>query len=215
MKYLERFNSFPNNTELIIVDVQESFKQFFSVMFLHELKNYCKEFKNVYQIWDNHHQGKKVDKDYLYDDKPSIPISGDLYFFPNQKELIEKRYNYDVDADFYDKKMQNKEGKKGILDGETFREIKSKEERGLLSKGDIYKTTEGTIIVYIGNNHKWFHVPVKLYELLIKLKGKEVIIVGGSDSECLEDIVTTAEKLGVNIKRNWKYIYSASHCPIK
>ena len=215
MKYLENFTQFANCTDLIIVDVQYSFRKFFSVMYLHELKNYCKNFENVYQIWDNHHQGKKVDKDYLYDEQPEIPISGDLYFFPNQKRLIEKRYNYDVDADFYDKKMQDKEGKRGILDEETFREIKSKEEKHLLKKGDIYKTTEGTIIVYIGNNHKWFHVPIKLYNVLLKLKGKETIIVGGSDSECLEDIIITAEKLGVKIKRNWKYIYSASHCPIK
>ena len=120
-----------------------------------------------------------------------------------------------MDADFYNNKIANRNGKSGILDQVTYEEIKTREQKGLLTKGDIYKTTEGTIIVFIGNNHKWFHVPVKLYKLLLKLKGKEVVITGGSDSECLEDIVTTAERLGINIKRNWKYIYSASHCSIK
>ena len=47
------------------------------------------------------------------------------------------------------------------------------------------------------------------------MKGKNIEIVGGADSECLDDVFTTAESLGVLIKRNHKYIWSASHCPIK
>ena len=189
-----------NDTTLIIVDVQKSFKKWFTENYVNELKKYAQQFTHVYQIWDNHHQGKNVDKDYLYDKDPEIPIDKDLYTFPNQKELIEKRYNYDVDADFYKK----------VLDEEIYNKIKSSK----LNKGDYFPTTEGTIIVYIGNNHQWFHVPIKLYKLLKSLVGKQVTIVGGSDSECLEDIVTTCESLGVNIKRDWKYIYSATHCPI-
>lgn len=204
MRFLKTFERYGSET-LIIVDVQKSFKKFFSEMYLNELKKYCNNFQNVYQIWDNHVDGKKVDKDYLYDDEPEIPIHDDLYHFPNQKDLIEKRYNYDVDADFYKK----------ILNKEVYQEISDKEDRKELKKGDIFPTKEGTIITYIGNNHVWFHVPIKLYELLKSLKGKEVTIVGGADSECLEDIVTTAEKLGVKIKRDYKYIYTATSCPIK
>lgn len=204
MRYIRTFESH-NNSNLIIVDVQKSFKEFFNELYLNELKKYCKKFKNVYQIWDNHVDGEKVDKDYLYDETPEIPIHDDLYHFPNQKELIEKRYNYDVDVDFYKK----------ILDEDVYREIKDKEEKGLLKKGNIFKTKKGTIITYIGNNHNWFHVPIKLYKLLQKLKGQNVTIVGGADSECLEDIVTTCKSMGVKIKRDHKYIYSANHCPIK
>lgn len=204
MKFLKTFESWRNDT-LIIVDVQKSFKKFFSEMYLNELKKYCNNFQNVYQLWDNHVDGKKVDKDYLYDNDPEIPIHDDLYHFPNQKDLIEKRYNYDVDADFYKK----------ILDEEVYQEISTKEETKDLKKGDIFPTKEGTVITYIGNKHQWFHCPKKLYELLTSLKGKEVIIVGGADSECLEDVVTTAEKIGVKIKRDYKFIYTASSCPIK
>ena len=204
MRFLKTFERYGSET-LIIVDVQKSFKKFFSEMYLNELKKYCNNFQNVYQIWDNHVDGKKVDKDYLYDDEPEIPIHDDLYHFPNQKDLIEKRYNYDVDADFYKK----------ILNKEVYQDISDKEDKKELNKGDIFPTKEGTIITYIGNNHVWFHVPIKLYELLKSLKGKEVTIVGGADSECLEDIVTTAEKLGVKIKRDYKYIYTATSCPIK
>jgi hypothetical protein len=173
-------------------------------MYLHKLKEYCKEFSIVYQIFDNHVDGKNVDKDYLYDDDPEIPIHDDLYHFPNQKDLIEKRYNYDVDADFYKK----------ILDKDIYNEIKEKEENKTIKKVELFKTKEGTAIVYIGNNHKWFHLPAKLYDLFLELKGKEVIITGGSDSECLEDVYIAGKSMGVIIKRDHRYIYSASHCPI-
>jgi len=204
MKYIKTFESY-NNETLIIIDVQKSFKKFFSEMYLNELNKYCNNFKNVYQIWDNHINGKNVDKDYLYEDEPEVPIHDDLYHFPNQTDLIEKRYNYDVDADFYKK----------ILDKDIYNKISDMEESKSLKKGDIFNTKEGTIITFINNNHVWFHVPKKLYELLKSLKDKEVTIVGGADSECLEDVVTTAESLGVKIKRDYKYIYTASSCPIK
>jgi hypothetical protein len=185
--------------------VQKSFRKFFSEMYLNELKKYSKNFNNVYQIWDNHIDGKNVDKEYLYDINPTIPIHDDLFYFPNQKDIIEKRYNYKVDADFYKK----------ILDSDIYEEISKKEEEKTLKKGDVFPTKEGTIITFINNNHVWFHCPKKLYELLIELKGRDVVIVGGADSECLEDIVTTAESLDVKIKRNYKFIYTASSCPIK
>ena len=203
MRYLKTFESHSNET-LIIVDVQKSFRKYFSEMYLNELKKYCNNFQNVYQLWDNHVNGKNVDKDYLYNKTPEIPIHKDLYHFPNQKELIEKRYNYKVDADFYKK----------ILDKEVYQEISDKEDRKELKKGDIFPTKEGTYIVYVGNNHKWHHLSKKLYDLLTTLKDREVTIVGGADGECLEDIVITAESLGVKIKRDYKYIYTANSCPI-
>ena len=204
MRYLKTFESHSNKDILIVVDVQKSFKKFFSEMYLNELKKHCKNFNNVYQVWDNHVDGKIVDKDYLYEEDPEIPIHNDLYHFTNQKELIEKRYNYDVDADFYKK----------ILDKSIYKKISKMEEENSLKKGDVFPTKEGTIITFINNKHVWFHCPKKLYELLNSLKGREVEIVGGADSECLEDIVTTAESLGVKIKRNYRFIYTATSCPI-
>ena len=206
MNNLLTFENFNQKGDvLLIVDVQKSFRKFFTEMYLNELKRYCKNFKSVYQIFDNHIDGKNVGVDYLYNDNPEIPIHPDLYTFKNQIDIIEKRYNYDVDADFYKK----------ILDKKIYNEISDKEERELLKKGDIYKTKEGTIITYIGNKHKWFHCPKKLYNILNSLKDKSIEIVGGSDSECLDDVFTTAESLGVKIKRNHRYIWSANHCPIK
>ena len=107
MRYLKTFESHSSKDILIVVDVQKSFKKFFNEVYLHELKKYCNEFSKVYQIWDNHVDGRNVDKDYLYDEDPEIPIHKDLYHFPNQTDLIEKRYNYDVDADFYKNQHQH------------------------------------------------------------------------------------------------------------
>ena len=205
MKWIKTYEDYNNESILIIVDVQKSFHEFYTENYLKELNKYCKEFKNVYQIWDNHVDGKNVDKDFLYDNDPKIPVHDDFYNFPNIKDRIEKRYNYDVDADFYKK----------ILDKNVYEKMDKMEKNKQLKKGDMFPTKEGTVIVYIGNNHVWFHSPKKLYELLTSLKGKNVEIVGGSDSECLDDVFTLAEKLGVIIKRNYKFIWSASHCPIK
>lgn len=214
MKYLKTFESHNNKDILIIVDVQKSFKKFFNELYLSELKKYCNKFNRVYQIWDNHVDGQNVDKDYLYDEDPEIPVHDDLYHFPNQKELIEKRYNYDVNADFY----------KRVLDEDVYEEVKKKEENSELKQGDHFPTKEGTIIVFIGNNHRWYHMPKKLHELFMEITEaqnedlseiRNVYLVGGADGECLDDVEVAAEIMGVQIKRNPRYIYSASHCPIK
>lgn len=216
MRYLKTFESHSSENILIIVDVQKSFSKYFTDRYVDELKKYCGKFRRVYQIWDNHVEGKSVDKDYLYDDDPDIPINGDLYHFPNQSDLIEKRYNYKVDADFY----------KNILDKSVYEDIKKREEDNSLNRGDHFPTEEGTIIVYIGNNHRWYHMPKKLYDLFEEIteaqsltesigKVRDVVLVGGADRECLDDVEVAAEIMGVRIKRNPKYIYSATSCPIK
>jgi hypothetical protein len=164
MRYLKTFESHSTKDILIIVDVQKSFHDFFTDNYLKELKKYCNKFDKVYQIWDNHHLGKNVDKDYLYDRDPEEEDTNDLYEFPNQIDLIEKRYNYDVTVDFY----------KPVLDESEYEEIKRKEDDGELIRGDFFHTNEGTIIVYIGNNHRWHHLPKKLYDLFMEITEAQV-----------------------------------------
>jgi hypothetical protein len=202
MKHLKLFEELNELSNLLIVDVQKSFKKFYTPMYLNELIKYCNQFTNVYQLWDNHVEGKDVDTDYLYHSNPKIPISNDLYNFPNQKDLIEKRYNYSVNADFYRKN----------LDKNVYTQIKDLENKKQLKKGQYFPTKVGTIIVFIGNNHQWFECPKKLYNLLLKWKGQTITIVGGARDECLEDIVTVMESLSVKVRINFLYTYSATHC---
>lgn len=206
MRFLKLYKEYnTQETNLIIVDVQKSFSKFFTVMYVEKLRKFAEQFTNVYQICDNHFEGKNPDPEYLYEKDPDPISKEDIYLFPNEKERIEKRYQYDVDADFYKK----------ILDEEIYKEIKEKEKSNLLKRGDYFQTTEGTIIVYIGNQHRYFHCPKPLYDLFNKLKGQSVSICGGSQNECLLDVVTTGIALGVNLKEDLRFIYSASYCPIK
>ena len=211
MRYLKTFESYGEKRILIIVDVQRSFRKYFDGDYLVALKKYCKEFGRVYQIFDNHVDGKSPDKEYLYDPDHDAQGHPDLYEFQNQIDAIEKRYRYDVDADFF----------KDVLDRDTYEEVCKREERGELKRGDFFPTKEGTIIVYIGNNHKWFDCPKKLYDLFSEIAGAqsegedEVVLVGGAHTECLADIETTAKALGVKLKLDKKHIYSATECPIK
>ncbi len=204
MRHIKLFENFGKNRILIIVDVQRSFKMFFSDNYLSQLNEYSKDFDKVYQIFDNHHEGKNPDLDYLYDKNPDIEDKSDLYRFNNQVDIIEKRYNYDVDVEFYKK----------ILSEKIYKEVKLKEDKSLLKRGDYFATTEGTIIVYIGNNHKWMHLPKKLYDLFKSIKGEEIVVVGGSSGECIFDIIVSAKALGLKILKNEKYIYSATECQL-
>lgn len=206
MKYISLFENFKKVGEtLFIIDVQKSFSKFFTDNYLRELKKYCNHFEEVYQIYDNHVEGKDVDTDYLYDIEPDGPKVDDIYSFPNQVNVIEKRYNYDVNVDFYKK----------ILSDKVYKLMKEKEKKNEFKRGDFFKTKKGTILVYIGNNHVWYHCPKKLYSILKKYKGSEITMVGGADQECFLDVETTAKSLDVIVKRDFRFIYSAKHCPIK
>ena len=57
-------------------------------------------------------------------------------------------------------------------------------------------------------------MPKKLYDLFNEIKGKEVVIVGGAENECILDVMVAAKSLGLKILKNDRYIYSASNCPI-
>lgn len=59
---------------LVIVDVQDEFKQFIQFDLVKELTEYSKEFDKVYQVWDSHEA-----------DKPT-------HYFPNQVRTVEKLF---------------------------------------------------------------------------------------------------------------------------
>lgn len=200
---IKKFENFSKSDVLLIVDVQKSFSKFFTQKYVEELKKYCHNFGEVYLIWDNHHEGK-VEPDYLYQDNPPPPEKDDLYDFPNVSEIVEKRYNYDVDVSFYKK----------LFDTKKYQEILSLEKSGKIKRGDLFKTNHGTAIVYIGNNHVWFHIGKKLFKTLSDLRGRKITIVGGAHNECLEDIYIASKSLGLDITKNSGFIWSAKNCPI-
>lgn len=196
-----RFFENNSNKTLIIVDTQRAFSKYFNKQYLDQLSSYASKFKNTIQIWDNHYKGKNLSLDYLYDTDLTNNLSSELYNFSNQLYNIEKRYVYKVNISYF----------KTILDSTTYNKIINKK----FVKGEMYKTIYDTYIIYIGNNHRWFHIPMKLYNYIINNLDTNFTIVGGADRECLEDIYITFKSLGAKIEKNPTYIWSAKYCPIK
>jgi len=169
---LENFGLKEHEGILLIVDVQKEFGDYIPPDFVKNLTEYCKEFKDVYQIWDYNNSKKPTFK------------------FPNQKKSIKKRFGKSFLKDDESLRLKNlekdkKEGEKVILNGVDAQFIR------------------------VNNNHKWFMVRSELLDLLQSLEGKKVVLVGGADNECLEDVNIACRTFGVNVALNHKYIYSA------
>lgn len=76
-----------------------------------------------------------------------------------------------------------------------------------VKEGDIFKTGKN-FVVKVDNNHKWFYLNNELIQLYNELKGKKVIIVGGADNECIEDVYISMNSFGIDAIYNHDYIYS-------
>lgn len=166
---------------LVIVDVQKAFDKFTPQNYENNIMKYCEEFPKD----DN--QGKGVYQ--IWDSNKAQNFS---YNFPNTLQTIRKNYGTKFDAKIAQ-----------IADSLTAKYPQAKE-------GDKFKLkNSNTYMVKINNNHKWFYVNEELYNLYLKLKGRTVIVIGGADDECLEDVYISMKSFGVNPIYNHDYIYSA------
>jgi hypothetical protein len=182
---------------LLIIDVQSNFKQYFPKgpnSFLKKLDSYCEYFpeegdiKGVYQIWDSNRGSKPT------------------YKFKNQRDLIEKKFG--IKKYYKNLKGGFKEWIYNILDNDTLNKFKSKKNK--FNDGDIFKIKDkDEYLVYVGNNHKWFYLTENLVNFFKKLKNKKIIICGGAESECLDDVYIALKSFNVNPIKNHQYIYSA------
>ena len=176
---------------LLVVDVQSAFDKWMPEDYIKKVSAYCKNFQNVYQIWDSN--------------KPKRPT----YTFPNQKGLIEKKYGV---KKYYSKyKGGFNEWVTLICEQNIANQIINSQKQGNLNEGDRFPLKGGKeFLVYIGNNHKWFFVNEDMYNLFVLLRGKTVITIGGADEECLKDIYVSAKSFNVQTIYNHEYIYSAN-----
>lgn len=112
------------------------------------------------------------------------------YVFPNQVDSVKKKYGKNHFSDNVTKFIKNKTD-------ETF-------------EGNLFKLSNGEgYIVRVDNNHDWFYVNPEMVELIQKLKNDQIILVGGADNECLEDVYQSFKSFGLNVHINKKYVYSA------
>lgn len=192
---MKRFSSFINETKdlkgdiLVIVDVQKEFGKFIPTGFVDELNKYASEFPAVYQIWDGH----------KYDGEKIIEINSPSYKFNNEKENYRKIYGTSASKKVKALGEKCLNLKKDIKEGDYFR---VNDDFKLDEKGENF-------LFRIKNNHKWFYVNKELANFINSLKGKDVIICGGADGECLYDVIIAMKSFGVRPVKNHKFIYSA------
>jgi len=187
---LEKVSLEENDGMLFVVDVQVEFKKFIPKNFVSKLKKYCEEFDSVYQVWDSNKT-----------DNPS-------YKFPNlvlsiEKQFGVKKYYKDLDGGI-------EEWFNSIFDDDISNNITKLLKDGNIQEGDKFKLKgKDEYLVYIDNGHNWFYVNSDMYKTFNMLRNKSVVIVGGADNECLEDIYISSKSFGVEPIYNHEYIYSA------
>lgn len=112
------------------------------------------------------------------------------YKFPNQVDSVQKLFGRKHFSDAV--KKYTKEIEKSTDEGTVLK----------LSNNEGY-------VVRIDNNHKWFFVNPEITDLISKIKDDEIILVGGADGECLEDIYQAFKTFKLNVNINNKYTFSA------
>lgn len=182
--------SLENSDILFIVDVQSEFEKFIPINFTNKLNTYCKEFTSVYQIWDSNKTNKPT------------------YKFPNQVDRIKKHFGIkklykDLDGGF-------DEWIKTIFDDKTANNIFKLIKNSEIKEGDRFKLKDKEeYLVYIDNAHEWFLVNSDMTKVFNSLMNKTIVIVGGADNECLEDVYVATKSFGLNPIYNHEYVYSA------
>jgi hypothetical protein len=126
---------------------------------------------------------------YVYQIWDSNKINKPSYIFTNQIRSIRKNYGTKFSKKIV--KITNDLNKK-------YPNVK---------EGDVFKVGKN-YLVKINNNHGWFYLNNELISLYKELNGKKVIIVGGADNECIEDVYISMKSFNINVIYNHEYIYS-------
>ena len=112
------------------------------------------------------------------------------YKFPHQVDSVKKKYG------------------KNHFSSEVKEFIKDKKHETF--EGNTFKLNGGKgYIVRIDNQHQWFWVNPEIVELIEKFHNQKVILVGGANNECLEDVYQAFKAFGLDVQINKKYVYSA------
>lgn len=117
-------------------------------------------------------------------------VVGPTHSFPKQVDSVPKKFG----KKFFSKKVQ------------AF--INSVEDS--TEEGKVFKLSDGEgYIVRVENNHDWFYVNPEIVELINEIKDDKVILAGGADGECLEDVYQAFLAFDIDVEINDKYTYSA------
>ncbi len=186
-------NESKKESDLIICDVQQNFSKFFNQEYIDQLKDYCKKFNRVFNIYDVNDQ--------------QDPIQ---YDFPNLFNSYPKEYGGEIqeeDFEFY-------------FDQATLQDITDKHNNKTLQIGDKQQMTSGDYYIYIGGKHLYFICNEDLADFFISLaeQQRKCILVGGGGSihdiyhnqngECITDVYVTMVSFGVDVNINNEFVYT-------
>ena len=180
-------NNLNDSEILMIVDVQKEFSEHIPQGFVEKLSLYCKDFNEVFQVWDSNKAKKQS------------------YKFPNEKQSVEKKYGVKTDsskystfAAFLKDNLKHEKDYNYVMD--NYNKLKN---------GEKFEFKNGYLI-RVNNNHIWFYCNKKLTQLLKSLENKKVILVGGGDNECIFDLDYSLKSFGVYVTKNHQLIYSSA-----
>ena len=180
-------NNLNDSETLMIVDVQREFKQWIPKNYVEKLSLYCKDFDEVYQVWDSNKAKKQS------------------YKFPNEKLSVEKKYGvkkdsskYSTFAAFLKENLKHEKDYNYVMD--NYNKLKN---------GEKFEFKNG-YLVRINNNHMWFYCNKNLTKLLKSLENRKVIITGGGENECIDDLYYSLISFGAHVTKNHHLIYSSA-----
>lgn len=177
-----------NNRTLIIVDVQEPFRKWWDKNGKYDLperiNDYCADFPEVYQIWDDH-----------YTKSPS-------WKFYNETAKLKKHYGTDTPTgDIKDYTS--------VFNPNDIKEAMEIAKPGEIAMPKIFNTKDGNYVIrVIGGNHKWFFVSKEMYDVLSHISN-DIVLVGGAEGECLKDVQVLLDILGKTYRNEERYCYNA------
>ncbi|MFW6225736.1 MAG: hypothetical protein ACOC2W_03650 [bacterium] len=182
--YTKLFEYLNKDKVLVIVDVQ---KRFVNKRFVNKLFEYCKNFKEVYQLYYDDYYG-------IYGD--DIRVDEPDYTFPNEKDTFVKGLN------FYEYALDK------IIWDEDTEEMLMKNEHGVGTILEIPKDNQfsGFKMVKIKDG-QWFLIDEQISRLFKLLINKDTILVGGYKDECLLDIYVSMKSFGINVEINEKFVF--------
>lgn len=184
--YIPLFEQYDNET-LIIVDVQREFEKWWKNQgrdsLPKDIDDYCKNFHQVYQIWDDHE------------------AESPTWHFSNQIVALQKHYGVDQpDGEILDLNAYFSGDELNKVNDALASEIK---------KPAIFKTNDGNYAILVLGSHKWFLPTKELVETLLIIND-DIILIGGAEGECLKDIEVLLKLLGKTYNVNYEYTYAAN-----
>lgn len=142
------------------------------------------------------------DFDRVYQVWDSINQNESTWTFPNQYNDCSKEYGA-LELEHFEEFFNN-------VDIERHKTIFKNP-----SKGDKMYCKDGSVWLYVGEQHTWFLLKKDLEYFLRSIKefDNTPTMIGGADNECFRDLVVACEHVGLSPKLDYRYIYSATFCP--